>query len=135
MQRGIGRFHYQFGRKLAARYVDMQKFSAAQAVLEKLNYEDRLNTEVFHELAKVYVRTGNQQQLRTTFGATIAAIKKQDIDVREMRSQVASLRKEIIAAFTLLKDYSSAIEQHIEIINRDPDDEEHVDDAISYVRR
>src|SRR6185369_4607163 len=38
-------------------------------------------------------------------------------------------------AFTLLKDYSSAIEQHIEIINRDPDDEERVDDAISYVRR
>jgi hypothetical protein len=37
MQRGIGRFHYQFGRKLAARHVDMQNYSAAQAVLEKLN--------------------------------------------------------------------------------------------------
>jgi Flp pilus assembly protein TadD len=135
MQRGIGRFHYQFGRKLAARHVDMQNYSAAQAVLEKLNNEDRLNTEVFHELAKVYVRTGNQQQLRTTFGGTIAAIKKQDIDVREMRAQVAGFRKEIIEAFTLLKDYSSAIEQHIEIINRDPDDEEQVDEAISYVRR
>ncbi len=135
MQRGLGRFHYQFGRKLAARHVEMQNFSAAQAVLERLNREDRLNTEVFHELAKVYVRSGKQEQLRTTFGATIEAIKKQDIDVREIRSQVASLRKEMIDAFTLLKDYSSAIEQHIEIINRDPDDEEKVDDAISYVRR
>src|ERR1044072_581523 len=38
-------------------------------------------------------------------------------------------------AFTLLKDYSSAIEQHIEIINRDPDDDEYVDEAINYVRR
>ena len=135
MQRGLGRYHYLFGRKLAARYVEMQNYSAAQAVLEKLNREDRLNTEVFHELAKVYVRSGNQQQLRTTFGATIEAIKKQDIDVREIRSQVAGLRKDMIEAFTLLKDYSSAIEQHIEIINRDPDDEERVDDAISYVRR
>jgi cellulose synthase operon protein C len=135
MQRGIGKFHYLFGRKLAARHVEMQNFSAAQAVLEKLNTEDRLNTEVFHELAKVYVRGGNQQQLRTTFGATIEAIKKQDIDVREIRYQVASLRREMIEAFTLLKDYSSAIEQHIEIINRDPDDEEQVDAAISYVRR
>jgi tetratricopeptide (TPR) repeat protein len=135
MQRGIGRFHYLFGRKLAARHVEMQNFSAAQAVLENLNREDRLNTEVFHELAKVYVRSGNQQQLRTTFGATIEAIKKQDIDVREIRSQVANLRKDMIDAFTLLKDYSSAIEQHIEIINRDPDDEEQVDNAISYVRR
>src|SRR5215217_4443049 len=135
MQRGIGRFHYQFGRKLAARHVEMQNFGAAQAVLERLNREDRLNTEVFHELAKVYVRSGKQEQLRTTCGATIEAIKKQDIDVREIRSQVASLRKDMIEAFTLLKDYSSAIEQHIEIINRDPDDEEQVDKAISYVRR
>ncbi|HYV13023.1 MAG TPA: tetratricopeptide repeat protein [Pyrinomonadaceae bacterium] len=135
MQRGLGRFHYLFGRKLAARHVEMQNFSAAQAVLEQLNREDRLNTEVFHELAKVYVRNGNQQQLRTTFGATIEAIKKQELDVREIRFQVASLRKEMIDAFTLLKDYSSAIEQHIEIINRDPDDEEQIDAAISYVRR
>ena len=135
MQRGIGKFHYLFGRKLAARNVEMQNFSAAQAVLEKLNSEDRLNTEVFHELAKVYVRTGNQQKLRATFGATIEAIKKQDIDTRQIRAQVASLRTEMIEAFTLLKDYSSAIEQHIEIINRDPDDEEKVDEAISYVRR
>ena len=135
MQRGIGRFHYLFGRKLAARHVEMQNFSAAQAVLEKLNREDRLNTEVFHELAKVYVRSGNQQQLRMTFGATIDAIRKQDLDVRDIRFQVASLRKEMIDAFTLLKDYSSAIKQHIEIINRDPNDEEQVDAAINYVRR
>jgi tetratricopeptide (TPR) repeat protein len=135
MQRGIGKFHYLFGRKLAARNVELQNFSAAQAVLEKLNSEDRLNTDVFHELAKVYVRTGNQQKLRTAFSANIEAIKKQDIDTREIRFQVASLRKEMIEAFTLLKDYSSAIEQHIEIINRDPDDEEYVDEAINYVRR
>jgi tetratricopeptide (TPR) repeat protein len=135
MQRGIGRFHYLFGRKLAARHAEMQNFGAAQAVLERLNREDRLNTEVFHELARIYVRTGNQQQLRMTFGATIDAIKQQDIDTREIRAQVADLRKEMIDAFTLLKDYSSAIEQHIEIINRDPDDEEQIDQAINYVRR
>ena len=135
MQRGLGKFHYLFGRKLAARHVEMQNLTAAQVVLEKLNSEDRLNTDVFHELAKVYVQTGNQQKLRTAFNANIEAIKQQDIDTREIRFQVASLRKEMIEAFTLLKDYSSAIEQHIEIINRDPDDEQYVDDAINYVRR
>ena len=135
MQRGIGKFHYLFGRKLAARNVEMQNFSAAQTVLEKLNHEDRMNSEVFHELAKVYVHTGSQQKLRTAFSATIDAIKKQDLDRREIRSQVATLRTEMIEAFTLLKDYASAVEQHIEIINRDPDDEGAVDEAIAYVRR
>ncbi|HEY0367224.1 MAG TPA: tetratricopeptide repeat protein [Pyrinomonadaceae bacterium] len=135
MQRGIGRFHYIFGRKLAARQVEMQQFASAQQVLERLNREDRLNLEVFHELAKVYVRSGNQQALRTSFRATVDAIRKEDTDPKETREQVAQLRSEMIGAFTRLKDYASAVEQHIEIINRDPDDEEYVDAAINYVRR
>ena len=135
MQRGIGRFHYIFGRKLAARQVEMQQFASAQQVLERLNREDRMNTEVFRELAKVYVRTGNQEGLRSTFRATIGSIKKEDTDPRETREQIAQLREEMITAFTLLKDYASAVEQHIEIINRDPDNEERVDAAINYVKR
>jgi predicted Zn-dependent protease len=37
MQRGLGKFHYLFGRKLAARHVEMQQFASAQQVLERLN--------------------------------------------------------------------------------------------------
>src|SRR6185369_14225087 len=135
MQRGIGRFHYIFGRKLAARQVEMQQFASALQVLEKLNREDRMNTEVFRELAKIYVRTGNQEGLRSTFRATIESIKKEDTDPRETREQIAQLREEMISAFTHLKDYASAVEQHIEIINREPDNEEQVDAAINYVKR
>lgn len=135
MQRGVGRFHYVFGRKLAARQIELQQFASAQRVLERLNREDRVNTEVFHELANLYVRTGNQEGLRTTFRATIEAIRKEDMDPRETRDQIVELRKEMIGAFTRLRDYASAVEQHIEIINRDPEDEQHVDAAIDYVRR
>jgi tetratricopeptide (TPR) repeat protein len=135
MQRGIGKFHYLFGRKLAARHIEMQQFASAQQILETLNREDRLNTDVFNELARVYVRTGDQAGLRTTFSATIDALKKQDADPRETREQIAQLRQEMIGAFTHLKDYTSAIDQHIEIINRNPDDESYLDTAINYVRR
>ena len=41
----------------------------------------------------------------------------------------------MIEAFTRLKDYDSAVEQHIEIINRDPDDAENTENAIAYVKR
>src|SRR6185503_12652802 len=135
MQRGLGKFHYLFGRKLAARHVEMQQFASAQQVLERLNREDRLNLDVFHELAKIYVRSGNQEGLRTNFQATIEAYKKQDEDPREIRNEIAQLRQEMVGAFTLLKDYRSAVEQHIEIINRDPDNEDYVNAAINYVRR
>lgn len=135
MLRGLGRFHYLFGRKLAARELESNHLADGERVLTKLHHEDRLNTEVFHELARLYVRTGKSEPLRANFRATIEAIKKQDLDIKEIRAQVAELRQQMIEAFTRLKDYGSAVEQHIEIINRDPEDEDTVEAAINYVKR
>jgi cellulose synthase operon protein C len=135
MQRGLGRFHYLFGRKLAAQQLELNHVADAERVLTKLHNEDRLNPEVFHELAKLYVRTGNRSALRENFIATVAAIRKQDLDIKAIHAQVAELREQMIEAFTRLKDHASAVEQHIEIINRDPEDEGNVDAAINYVKR
>jgi predicted Zn-dependent protease len=81
------------------------------------------------------VRTGKSESLRTSFHATLEAIKKQDLDIKTIRAQVADLRMEMIEAFTRLKDYPAAVEQHIEIINRDPEDEQNVEAAINYIKR
>lgn len=135
MQRGLGRFHYLFGRKLAAQQLEMNRSADAEKVLTTLQSEDRLNTEVFHELARLYVRNGNSKRLRSTFQATLEAIKSQDLDIKTIRSQVADLRVQMIEAFTRLKDYPAAVEQHIEIINRDPEAEENIEAAINYVKR
>ncbi|OLE55473.1 MAG: hypothetical protein AUG51_03165 [Acidobacteria bacterium 13_1_20CM_3_53_8] len=135
MQRGLGKFHYLFARQLAAREMEMNRVDEAERVLENLHDEDRLNTEVFRELARLYVRTGNRDALRARFLATLKAIKAQDIDIHELHQEVATLRSQMIVAFTRLGDYSSAVEQHIEIINRDPEDEENLNAAINYVKR
>src|SRR5260370_33391966 len=113
----------------------MDHVTDAERVLTKLHREDRLNPEVFHELARLYVRSGNRGALRENFNATLAAIKKQDLDIKAIRAQIAELREQMIEAFTRLNDYGSAVEQQIEIINRDPEDGEKVDAAINYVKR
>ncbi|HVG35480.1 MAG TPA: tetratricopeptide repeat protein, partial [Pyrinomonadaceae bacterium] len=135
MQRGRGKFHYIFGRKLAARLMLMNRLPDAQEVLARLHAEDKLNTEVFHELARVLIRTSQTDALKQAFQETLAAIREQDLDLKELHSQTAELRKQMIDAFTRLKDYDAAIEQHIEIINREPGDEENVEAAINYARR
>jgi tetratricopeptide (TPR) repeat protein len=135
MRRGKGRFYYIFGRKLAARLNVMNQLPAAEHVLAELHAKDKLNTEVFHELARVLIRTSNTVALKKAFQETLAAIKEQDLDRKELHAQTAELRKQMIDAFTRLKDYRAAIEQHIEIINREPDDEENVNAAIDYARR
>lgn len=135
MQRGLGRYHYLFGRKLAVQQLELNHVTDAERVLTKLHREDRLNPEVFHELAKLFVRTGKRSALREDFNATVAAIRMQDLDIKAIHAQVAELREQMIEAFTRLKDYAPAVEQHIEIINRDPEDEGNVDAAINYVKR
>lgn len=135
MQRGKGKFYYIFGRKLAARLMVMNHLPAAREVLERLHSEDTLNTEVFHELARVLIRTSETDALKKAFAETLSAIKEQDLGPKELHAQTAELRRQMIDAFTRLKDYDAAIEQHIEIINREPGDDENVEAAINYARR
>src|SRR5262249_3068136 len=134
-QRSRGRFHYIFARKLAARQIERGRLGAAETGLKKLCDENPLNLDVFKELASVYVRTSRPDALRERYRETIRAIRQSDMGRLEIRDQIDDLRGSVIESFTQLRDYKSAVEQHIEIINRDPDDEEKVKAAIQYAKR
>ncbi|HZF38482.1 MAG TPA: tetratricopeptide repeat protein [Blastocatellia bacterium] len=134
-QRSRGRFHYVFARKLIRRQIERGQLAAAETALKKLHDENPRNLDVFKELSRVYVRTSRPDALRERYRETIRAIRQSDMDRYEIRDQIEELRASVIDSFTQLRDYKSAVEQHIEIINRDPDDEEKVKAAIQYVKR
>jgi tetratricopeptide (TPR) repeat protein len=134
-RRGRGKFHYIFARKLAERQTDLGRLAAAEITLKALYDESPRNLDVFRALARIYVRASRPDALRERYRETIRAIKESDLDRDEARYVIDELRSDVIECFTQLKDYASAVEQHIEIINRDPDDQEKVDAALKYVRR
>jgi predicted Zn-dependent protease len=134
-QRSRGKFHYIFARKLAARQIERGQLAAAETTLEKLYGENPRNLDVFKELARVYVRTSRPDAMRDRYRETIRAIRQSDMDRYEIRVTIEELRNDVIESFTQLRDYKSAVEQHVEIINRDPDNEEKVKAAIQYVKR
>jgi len=133
--RAKGKYRYQFASKLAVKQLKLNRLTEAQKTLEWLHSENKVDSSVFRELARIYVRTNNQLALRKTFDETLTAIKEQDDAVADTRREIADLRNEMITAFTRIKDYASAIDQHIEIINWDPENEEKLDAAINYSRR
>ncbi|MGI8639019.1 MAG: tetratricopeptide repeat protein [Pyrinomonadaceae bacterium] len=133
--RGKGKFQYLFSRKLAAKLVLQNRLDEAERILANLHNEDESDTEVFRELTNIYVNQAKPDALKKVFGETLEALKNQDIERRELNETVARFRTQMIDAFTRLKDFSSAVEQHIEIINREPDNEENVEKAIYYVKR
>ena len=121
--------------KLSKRLIELNRLDEAEQILTDLHTKDPANTELFHELAQVYVRRSRPDLLKTAFKETVEQLKQSDTDRRELENEIADLREEIIDAFTRLKDYRSAIDQHIEIINREPDNEQLVDAAIAYAKR
>lgn len=134
-QRSKGKFRYVFTRKLASRQVERGQLAAAETTLKKLYDENPANLDVFRELSKVYVKLSKTDELRQRYRETIRAVKETETDHLAMRQTIAELRQQMIEAFTQLHDYSSAIEQHIEIINRNPDNGESVNAAIEYAKR
>ena len=133
--RSKGRYRYVFARKLAARQIERGQLATAETTLKKLYDENPANLDVFRELSKVYVRLSKADALRERYRETISAVKDSESDHLAMRQTIAALRQQVIEAFTQLRDYPSAIEQHIEIINRNPDDEANVNAAIEYAKR
>ncbi|MBX7170559.1 MAG: tetratricopeptide repeat protein [Pyrinomonadaceae bacterium] len=131
-----GNYRFAFASRLAKRLISLNRLSEAEQYLTGLHQEKPTDSDVFHELTNVYVREGKAENLRKTLQETITAIKGQtDLEPKEINWQIAEMRGQMIAAFTQLKDYHSAVEQHIEIINREPDEDAKVDAAIAYVKR
>jgi predicted Zn-dependent protease len=133
--RGRGQYRAEFSRKLAARLLALNRGEEARGVLERLHAEDPLDLGVFRALARLYARGGEGDALKAAFKRTLGALRGTDADPREMRAQVADLRRAMIGVFTNLRDYRAAMEQHVEIVNRDPDNEDAVEEAISYAKR
>jgi tetratricopeptide (TPR) repeat protein len=130
-----GEYRHKFARFLSDELISLNRPAEAEPFLVKLHNENPTDTDVFQELARVYVRLGKPDKMRESFAQTVAAIKAQDDEKEWIDTQIAELRESMIEAFTRLRDYRSAMEQHIEIINRQPDEEEKVENAIRYAKR
>ncbi|MBI4851232.1 MAG: hypothetical protein HY819_05340 [Acidobacteria bacterium] len=133
--RSRGKYYYEFSRRLAARHLNLNNTKIAQNILENLFNKDRLNSQVLDELANLYIRTNNRKALEECLKEGLKAVESQYMDPTELRSSIAYFRQDMIEKFTSIKDYNAAIRQHIEIINRNPDDEEKLDQAILYTER
>jgi len=130
-----GFYRNSLAEKLAKILIRTNQINFAERILIELHNENPANKGLFRELVKICIGTGNADLMRKSFAETVAEIKKSEEEKRFIDEEIAELRSEMIDAFTRLKDHRSAVEQHIEIINREPENEELTENAIRYVQR
>lgn len=68
--------------------------------------------------ADTYARQGDDRGLRAFYETTLRALLAQ-----KRTEEIAAMRRALIPVLTRVKDYSAAVDQYIEILNRYPDDE------------
>lgn len=86
--------------------------------------------------ADTYARQGDDRGLRAFYETTIRSVAAAiAIPAQQRTEQIAAMRRALIPVLTRVKDYSAAVDQYIEILNRFPDDEFLTRDAALYAQR
>lgn len=86
--------------------------------------------------ADTYARQGDDRGLRTFYETTIRTVAGATaIPAQQRTEQIAAMRRALIPVLTRVKDYSSGVDQYIEILNRFPDDESLAREAALYAQQ
>ena len=125
-------YRKQFTFEAARKSTDTGDFERARTLLASLTKDDPFNSEYLAAIGDTYAREGNDAGLRDFYNAKMKELAGAHISQQDRTEKVAGLRRGLIPVLTRLKDFTGAMDQYIEIINRYADDESLVREAALY---
>jgi hypothetical protein len=114
----------------ARKATEAGEYARARTIVTTLLTDDPNRAEYIALKADTYARQGDDRGLRTYYETTIRALAAQ-----KRTDAVAAMRRSLIPVLTRTKDYSAALDQYIEILNRYPEDEELTREAALYAQQ
>jgi hypothetical protein len=114
----------------AKKATDAGEYARARTIADGLLKDQPNQPEYIALKAATYARQGDDRGLRTYYEAAIRALSAQ-----HLTDPVAELRRALIPVLTRTKDYSAAVDQYIEILNRFPEDESLAREAAVYAQQ
>ncbi len=117
-------------RCLAAKHPDQALDAMAQ-----LRRDRPTEPAIVGTMAKAYVAKGDRDGLVALYQTVLNDLKKADLGDAAKKAREAELRGKLIVALTDLGRFREALEEHMQIINRNAPDEEPVLAAYRYAKR
>ncbi len=114
----------QFQLEAARKATEAGDYRKANALLARLLEEEPQRPDYVAAMADVYARQGDDAGLRDFYSARIRSMRDPE--------QAAVLRRNLIPVLTRMTDFSGALAQYIELLNRFPEDESLAREAASY---
>jgi hypothetical protein len=121
----------------ARKATDAGDYTRARIMVGYLQvFEQPYKAEYIALKADTYARQGDDRGLRTFYETTIRSLSTATtIPAQQRTEQIAAIRAGLIPVLTRVKDYSAAVDQYIEILNRFPDDESLTREAALYAQQ
>ena len=125
----------QFTYEAARKETEAKQFQQARGLLTGLLNASPYNGEYLAAMADTYAQAGDDLGLEQFYTEKIALFHTAPLPADARKAQIATLRRGLIPALTRMKNYSSAVDQYIELINNFPEDDTLVTEAALYALR
>ncbi|HYP26718.1 MAG TPA: tetratricopeptide repeat protein [Blastocatellia bacterium] len=121
--------------QLARRQAEAGKLEDAEATLGAYYRENRMDAQVFGELAGTLAAGNKLPELAALYQSAFRDVREAGLPGDEAKARTAELRLGMIRTLDGLGKYQDAVDQHIEIINASPEDQGVLAEAIDYAER
>lgn len=125
-------YQRQYLLESARRHLSQKDYAPALAAAQQLSSGDPLNSEYFQLIAEIYAGRQDYAALSEHYKQGLTTIRGSALPEDEKKNQIASMRRGIVAADVILKDYTAALDQYIEILNRDAENSDLVNEVSAF---
>jgi len=125
-------YRAEFTLEAARKSIDSGDTGRARAFATRLLSGEPYRAEYIAVMADAYARAGDDRGLRGFYDAKIRELQNAPLAQSQRTEQVAAMRRALIPVLTRTKDFSAALDQYIEVLNRYPEDESLAREAAAY---
>ncbi|MEO8028467.1 MAG: hypothetical protein ABI823_18445, partial [Bryobacteraceae bacterium] len=124
-----------FTFEAAKKATESADYARARTLLDGLLAADPWNATYISSVADTYGKQNDDRGLRAFYLDKLAAMRTAQLPAPERNERTAALRRGLIPVLTRMKDYTGALDQYIEVVNRYPEDYSLVQEAAIYASR
>ncbi|MCS6803996.1 MAG: tetratricopeptide repeat protein [Blastocatellia bacterium] len=135
VKRARGGYERQLNLELARRLGEAGRYDEAETILRALYQQDKSDSETFAQLAQLLNTAGKIEALLEWYRAGLTDVQSLPLPRDQQRERIAQIRRAMIELYHTRGDHNAAIDQHIEIINREPENRDLVTAAINDATR
>ncbi len=125
----------KYSLEVAGKYRERKDFTSALAYARDLLNTEALNSQYFRLVVELLAEQKDYVSLAAHYKDGLKRVQEANLSADEKRERTAELRRGMIEAQVILKDYTAALDQYIEIINRDAESEEILKGAAGFAER